>query len=74
VRLHVQDDGDGVPPDVRARIFEPLFTTKTRGIGLGLAVSRSLAEANGGTLTLDESERGARFTVSLPREGVGDAA
>ena len=68
-----EDDGPGVPADVRAKIFEPLFTTKARGIGLGLAVSRSLAEANGGTLTLDESERGARFTLSLPRDGVGDA-
>jgi signal transduction histidine kinase len=74
VRLHVQDDGPGVPAELGAKIFEPLFTTKARGIGLGLAVSRSLAEANAGTLTLDESERGARFTLSLPREGVGDAA
>ena len=74
VRLHVQDDGPGVAAELRAKVFEPLFTTKARGIGLGLAVSRSLAEANGGTLTLDESERGARFTLSLPREGVGDAA
>jgi signal transduction histidine kinase len=74
VRLHVTDDGDGVPADLRAKIFEPLFTTKARGIGLGLAVSRSLAEANGGTLTLEESERGARFILSLPREGAGGAA
>ena len=63
-----------LPPDVRARIFEPLFTTKARGIGLGLAVSRSLAEANGGTLTLEPSEQGARFTLTLPRQRVGDAA
>ncbi len=68
VRLHVEDDGPGVPADVRAKIFEPLFTTKARGIGLGLAVSRSLAEANGGTLALDESGHGARFTLSLPRD------
>jgi signal transduction histidine kinase len=74
VRLHVQDDGPGVPPELRSKIFEPLFTTKARGIGLGLAVSRSLAEANGGTLTLDDGDRGARFTLSLPREGAGDDA
>lgn len=66
LRLHVQDDGPGVPPDLRAKIFEPLFTTKARGIGLGLAVSRSLAENNGGSLTLDDSDRGARFTLALP--------
>ncbi len=71
VHLHVQDDGPGVPPELRAKIFEPLFTTKARGIGLGLAVSRSLAEANGGALTLDESDGGARFTLSLPRDDAG---
>jgi signal transduction histidine kinase len=68
VRIHVEDDGPGVPADLRAKIFEPLFTTKARGIGLGLAVSRSLAEANDGTLELDETAGGARFTLSLPRE------
>jgi len=71
VRLHVEDDGPGVPPDLRAKIFEPLFTTKARGIGLGLAVSRSLAEANSGALDLDDSARGARFTLSLPRDEAG---
>jgi signal transduction histidine kinase len=71
VHLHVEDDGPGVPPDLRAKIFEPLFTTKARGIGLGLAVSRSLAEANGGALDLDDSSRGACFTLSLPRDEGG---
>ena len=70
VRLHVRDDGDGVPAHLRAKIFEPLFTTKARGIGLGLWVSRSLAENNGGTLTLDETATGACFTLSLPRPDV----
>jgi signal transduction histidine kinase len=74
VRLHVDDDGPGVPADLRAKIFEPLFTTKARGIGLGLAVSRSLAEANEGTLALEDVERGARFTLSLPRDGIGEAS
>jgi len=70
VRLHVRDDGDGVPAHLRAKIFEPLFTTKARGIGLGLWVSRSLAENNGGSLTLDETATGACFTLSLPRPDV----
>jgi signal transduction histidine kinase len=74
VRLHVEDDGPGVPADLRAKIFEPLFTTKARGIGLGLAVSRSLAEANEGTLILEDGEGGARFTISLPRDGIGEAS
>jgi signal transduction histidine kinase len=72
--LHVADDGPGVPPELRAKIFEPLFTTKARGIGLGLAVSRSLAEANGGALTLDERAPGARFTLTLPYAAVEEPA
>ncbi len=74
VLLHVEDDGPGVPANLRAKIFEPLFTTKARGIGLGLAVSRSLAEANEGTLILEESGPGARFTLSMPRDGIGEAS
>jgi signal transduction histidine kinase len=72
VFLHVEDDGPGVPAELRAKIFEPLFTTKARGIGLGLAVSRSLAEANGGTLSLEDGGAGAHFVLSLPREGTGE--
>jgi signal transduction histidine kinase len=74
VALHVRDDGPGVPPDLRAKVFEPLFTTKARGIGLGLAVSRSLAEANSGALTLADAEGGAWFTLTLPRDDAGGAA
>lgn len=74
VRLHVDDDGPGVPADLRGKIFEPLFTTKARGIGLGLAVSRSLAEANDGTLELDDTAAGARFTLGLPRDDGGRGA
>ena len=67
-RLEVSDTGPGVAKDNREKIFEPLFTTKARGIGLGLAVSRTLARANGGDLTLvDEPlSRGATFCLSLP--------
>ncbi len=72
--LHVEDDGPGVPAELRAKIFEPLFTTKARGIGLGLAVSRSLAEANDGTLVVDDNAGGARFTLSLPRDDGGRTA
>ncbi|HYL04611.1 MAG TPA: ATP-binding protein, partial [Thermoanaerobaculia bacterium] len=66
--LEVEDDGAGVPPDIRERIFEPLFTTKARGIGLGLSVSQSLAEANAGSLRLEPAaaRRGAVFLLELP--------
>jgi signal transduction histidine kinase len=65
--VEVADTGPGVAPNVAEVIFEPLFTTKARGIGLGLSVSRSLVEANGGRLWLvNGSDRGATFAVSLP--------
>ncbi len=67
VRIDVSDTGPGMTPEIARKVFEPLFTTKARGIGLGLAVSRSLVEANGGRITLTtEPGRGSTFTVTLP--------
>jgi signal transduction histidine kinase len=71
VRIDVSDDGPGIPPDRQTGIFEPLVSTRPRGLGLGLAVSRDLVEANGGRLTVSsEPGRGATFTVRLPALGV----
>ena len=53
----------------RAQLFDPFFTTKKNGVGLGLAISRSLVEAQGGELALGEPMRGAEFQVTLPRAG-----
>ncbi|MBX3438233.1 MAG: PAS domain S-box protein [Planctomycetaceae bacterium] len=65
--VDVDDDGVGVTEEHRARIFEPLFTSKAKGIGLGLAVSRRYAEQNGGKLVLVErSGPGATFRLTLP--------
>jgi signal transduction histidine kinase len=67
VTLQVVDTGPGMPPDVLAQVFEPLFSTKARGIGLGLAVSRSLAEANAGSIiAASVPGRGATFTLTVP--------
>jgi signal transduction histidine kinase len=67
VRIEVADQGPGIPPPNRERIFEPLFTTKQRGIGLGLSVSRSLAQANGGNLFVGTQDPpGARLCLDLP--------
>jgi signal transduction histidine kinase len=67
VRLEVGDSGPGIAPENLTRIFEPLFTTKARGIGLGLSVSRLLAEANNGVLTArSEPGHGATFVLDLP--------
>lgn len=67
VTLRVSDDGPGIGPELIDRIFEPLFTTKARGIGLGLSVSRELVQANGGEIAVrSEPGRGATFTVTIP--------
>jgi two-component system sensor histidine kinase HydH len=64
--LFVRDDGPGIPSEVRGRIFEALFTTKAKGNGLGLALCRRIAEAHAGTVTLDPSEGGAAFKITIP--------
>lgn len=67
VRLAVQDTGAGILPENLLKVFEPLYTTKTKGIGLGLPVSKGLVEANGGELTVTSRPGvGSTFTVSLP--------
>ena len=66
--LTVADSGPGVPPDITSRIFEPFVTTKSGGMGLGLAISRSLLRAQGGELEYcgADAASGARFTLRLP--------
>src|ERR1700730_5601669 len=67
VRLDVIDTGTGITPNQMRRLFEPLFTTKARGIGLGLAVSRGLVQANGGAISADSTPgAGTTMSVSLP--------
>ncbi|HWE24085.1 MAG TPA: HAMP domain-containing sensor histidine kinase [Myxococcales bacterium] len=62
----VADDGPGVPPADRERIFQRFVTTRPGGNGLGLSTSREIAEAHGGTLTLLDTDAGATFAVRLP--------
>lgn len=68
LRLRVIDSGPGVPPDIVERLFEPFTTTKPEGVGLGLTVSRQIAEAHGGSLTYHRN--GATcFEILLPKTG-----
>jgi two-component system, NtrC family, sensor kinase len=63
----VADDGPGIPEDVRANVFDPFFTTKQRGTGLGLAVTREIVEAHGGTISCEPREpRGTVFRLRFP--------
>ena len=73
VRIEVEDDGTGIPKEVLARVFEPFFTTKERGrgMGLGLAISRSIVERHGGRIEVQsEPGRGTKFVITLPIQGL----
>ncbi len=67
VCIRVQDEGPGVPTEAKEQIFDPFFTTKSDGTGLGLALSRSLVEAHGGSLDLADSDGGAAFVITLAK-------
>jgi PAS domain S-box-containing protein len=70
VRLAVSDTGPGIPAHVLPRIFEPLFTTKSFGVGLGLPTVRQIVEQHGGTLHVESAaDAGTTFTIFLPRHG-----
>ena len=67
VRLSVRDTGKGIDPATIAHIFEPFFTTKPQGMGMGLAIARSIVEAHGGQLSARRNDdRGSTFEIFLP--------
>src|SRR5439155_17367205 len=67
VHVVVEDDGPGIPPETLARLFQPFFTTKEQGTGIGLHISRGIARAHGGELScVSEVGVGTRFIVDLP--------
>ena len=67
VRLDVEDTGLGIPEEIKDKIFQPLFTTKSTGQGFGLAVCKRIIEAHGGTITFDSQvDKGTRFTLIFP--------
>jgi signal transduction histidine kinase len=67
VAIDVDDRGGGIPDEIRARVFDPFFSTKGEGTGLGLAITRQIVEAHGGIIACDAREGGGtRLRISLP--------
>lgn len=75
VEIAVSDTGSGLPEDVVSRLFHPFVTTKERGMGMGLSICRTIAEAHGGRLWLGaNTPEGATFKLSLPASAEAEAS
>jgi C4-dicarboxylate-specific signal transduction histidine kinase len=66
IHVAVRDSGIGLSEEVMNRLFEPFFTTRTKGMGMGLSISRSIIEAHGGRLWAESNGSGATFQFTLP--------
>jgi signal transduction histidine kinase len=67
IRVTVTDSGQGIPPDRLSRIFDPFYTTKEKGVGLGMAITHRIVEDHKGTIDVDsEVGKGATFTLHFP--------
>lgn len=65
-RLSICDNGPGLNPEQRQRIFEPFYTTKTRGTGLGMAIARRIMDAHGGRISIGECKTGTEIVLEFP--------
>ena len=66
--ITVKDTGVGIPESVKSKLFTPMFTTKSKGQGFGLAVVKRMTEALGGTVTFESQEdKGTTFMIHLPQ-------
>jgi signal transduction histidine kinase len=66
VRIAVSDQGEGIPESIRNHVFDPYFTTKETGSGLGLSVSREVVSHHNGELTFESNGPGTTFVLCLP--------
>ncbi|MCU0721639.1 MAG: ATP-binding protein, partial [Pirellula sp.] len=71
ISISVQDTGPGISDFAKERIYQPFFTTKPNGIGLGLGICQRIAKAHGGCIdATNNSDHGATFTFTLPAQHV----
>lgn len=68
VQISISDDGTGIPENIQARIFQPNFTTKSNGNGLGLAISKHIVEGSGGRIEFETSSKGTTFYIYLRKK------
>jgi len=67
IEVKIKDTGVGIPPKNLEKLFTPLFTTKSKGIGLGLSNVKNIVEKHGGTIQVQSEEgKGTTFTIQLP--------
>jgi signal transduction histidine kinase len=72
IRVAIEDTGSGIDPSNRDRIFKPLFTTKARGMGMGLAICRSIIDSHDGRIWVSSgASKGSIFQFELPLDGEG---
>lgn len=72
IRIHIRDDGPGIPPEIQDRIFVPFFTTKKAGTGIGLPLAQKIVHAHGGVLDMNsEPGTGTEFIIKIPMRHSG---
>jgi len=68
IEMHIVDDGDGISAEVQRQLFEPFFTTHSKGTGLGLYIARELADANQASLEVRDNAPGGHFCLTAKRQ------
>ncbi|MFZ0240618.1 MAG: ATP-binding protein [Desulfobacterales bacterium] len=72
IEVVITDEGGGVPQEILEKVWDPFFTTKDKGTGLGLGVVKNIVDAHGGDIVIDNaSDKGARFVIRLPLQSKG---